>query len=160
MEKVVGTMPDYKLRLVLAEMKKGAMNNEVLQGLHIPTKLGMEVEVLLSIWYLRIMPIPVHQFPCGLTVYQSILKLFKDGETAVIGGPLKAFNSITKNFDQRDKIKHMVTLCTGLRSFKPKIYYFPSDKFSKIVADHADAEIPGIEMILKDDKVEEPKFPR
>ena len=40
MEKVVGTMPDYKLRLVLAEMKKGARNNEALQGLCIPAKLG------------------------------------------------------------------------------------------------------------------------
>ena len=85
MEKIVGTMPDYKLRPVLAEMKKGAVNNEVLQGLRIPAKLGREVKVLLCTQYLRIMLIQVHQLPCGLTVYQSILKPFKDGETAVIG---------------------------------------------------------------------------
>ena len=49
MERVIGTMPDYKLRLVLAEMKKRARNNNVLQGLHIPTKLGGEVEIPLGI---------------------------------------------------------------------------------------------------------------
>ena len=97
MERVVGTMPDYKLRPVLADMKKIVRNNNVLQGLHIPTKLGGEVEILLGIKYLSIMLRPVYQLPCGLTVYQSVLKPFKDGETAVIGGPLKAFDSITKN---------------------------------------------------------------
>ena len=39
------TMLDYKLSPVLAEMKKGARNNEVLQGLCIAAKLGRDVEV-------------------------------------------------------------------------------------------------------------------
>ena len=49
----------------------------------------------------------------------------------------------------------MIALCTELRDFKPRINFFPSDKYSRIVADHADAEIPGIEVILNDDQVEE-----
>ena len=120
-----------------------------MQELWIPAKLGGEVEILLGIWYLRIMPRPVHQLPCGLTVYQSVLKPFKDGESAVIGGLLKAFESITKTFDWKDVIKHMIAICTELRDFKPRIDFFPSDKFSRI------AEIPRIEVILKDDQVEE-----
>ena len=48
----------------------------------------------------------------------------------------------------------MVALCSGLRSFKLKIEYFPSERFGKIVADHSDADIPGIEMILEDDKLQ------
>ena len=99
MERVVGTMPYYKLKPVLAEMKRSVRNNKLLQELCIPAKLGGELEILLSIRYLRIMPRPVHQLPCGLTVYQSVLKPFKDGESAVIGGPLKAFKSITKTFN-------------------------------------------------------------
>ena len=94
-------------------MKKGAVDNKLLQSMKILTKLGGEVEVLLGIWYLRIMPKPVHQLPCGLTVFQSVLKPFKNRETVVIGGPLKALDSITKNFDRRDVIKHMVALCSG-----------------------------------------------
>ena len=98
---------------------------------------------------------PVHQLLCGLTVYQSVLKHFKDGESVVIGGLLNAFESITKTFDRRDVIKHMIALCTELRDFKPRIDFFPSNNFSKIIADHANAEIPGIEIILNDDEVEE-----
>ena len=40
MEKVVRPIPNYKLRPVLAKMKKGAVNNKVLQGLKIPARLG------------------------------------------------------------------------------------------------------------------------
>ena len=47
----------------------------------------------------------------------------------------------------------MIALCTELRDFKPRIDFFPSDKFSKIIANHADAEIPKIEMILNNDEV-------
>ena len=79
MEKIVRWMPDYKLRPVLAEMKKGAVDNKLLQSMKIPAKLGQEVEVVLSILYLRIMPKPVHQLPCGLTVFESVLKPFKNG---------------------------------------------------------------------------------
>ena len=49
MERVVRAMPDYKLRPVLAEMKKRERNNKVLQELCIPAKLGGEVEIVLSI---------------------------------------------------------------------------------------------------------------
>ena len=132
MEKVVGQMPDYKLRPVLAEMKKGAVDNKLLQSMKIPAKLGGEIEVLLSIRYLRIMLKPVHQLPCGLTVYQYVLKPFKDREKAVIGGTLQAFNSITKHFDKRDVIKHMVSLCSSIKNFELKIEYFPSERFGKM----------------------------
>ena len=96
-------------------MKKGAVDNKLLQSMKIPAKLGGEVEVLLGIRYLRIMPKPVHQLPCGLTVFQSVLKLFKNREMAVIGGPIQAFDSITKHFDRRDVIKHIVALCSSLK---------------------------------------------
>ena len=49
MERVLGTMPDYKLKPVLTEMKKSARNNKLLQELHFPAKLGGEVEILLGI---------------------------------------------------------------------------------------------------------------
>ena len=108
------------------------MDNKLLQSMKILAKLGGEVEVLKL----------VHQLPCGRTVFQSVLKPFKNRETAVIGGPIQAFDSITKHFHRRDVIKHMVALCSSLKGFKPRIEYFPSGKFSKIVTEHADADTP------------------
>ena len=79
------------------------------------------------------MPRPVHQLPCGLTIYQSLLKPFRDGETAVIGGPLQAFELIASHFDRRDVVRHMVALCADMKNFKPKIDYFPHERLHKIV---------------------------
>ena len=88
------------------------------------------------------MPRPVHQLPCGLTIYQSLLKLFRDGETAVIRGPLQAFESITSHFDRRDVVRHMVALCMDMKDFKPKIDYFPHEPESTATSE--------VEMSLKD----------
>ena len=41
------------------------------------------------------------------------------------------------------------------KKFQAKDRVLPIQKNSKFMADHADAEIPGIETILKNDKVEE-----
>ena len=49
MKLIVGRIPDYKLRPVLAEVKKRAANNKLLQTMKVPAKLGGEVEILLSI---------------------------------------------------------------------------------------------------------------
>ena len=46
----------------------------------------------------------------------------------------------------------MVTLCTSIRDYKPKTKYFPSEEFGKIIAEHADADISGIETILENDE--------
>ena len=49
MKKIVGKKPDYKLRPMLADVKKRATSNELLQTMKIPTKLGGEVEILFGI---------------------------------------------------------------------------------------------------------------
>ena len=79
------------------------------------------------------MPKQFHQLPCGLTIYQSLVRPFRDGETAVIGCPLQAFESITSHFDRQDVTRHMVALCADMKNFKLKIDYFPHERLHKII---------------------------
>ena len=127
MDTVVGKLPYYKLKPLLSQIKEENPNNQHLRRLNIPKVLGGDVDLLLGIKYLRIMPKPVHVLPCGLTVFESVLKPFNKGETAVIGGPVEAFESICNSVHSKTLMRHMVNLCSSLKSYKPSIDYFPSD---------------------------------
>ena len=54
MKNVVRRMLTYKLRPVLAKIKREVVNNELLKAMKVPAKLGGEVEILLSIQYLKL----------------------------------------------------------------------------------------------------------
>ena len=64
---------------------------------------------------------------CGLTVFESVLKPFNKGETAVIGGPIEVFESICNSVQSKTLMRHMVNLCSSLKSYKPTMDYFPSN---------------------------------
>ena len=72
------------------------------------------------------MPKPVHVLPCGLTIFESVLKPYNKGETAVIGGPIEAFEGICNSIQSKTLMRHMINLCSSLKSYKPTIDYFPS----------------------------------
>ena len=52
----------------------------------------------------------------------------------------------------------MVALCSSIRNFKLKMKYFPSERFSKIIAEHANADVTGIEIIPEDDELKEDEY--
>ena len=126
MDTVVGKLPCYRLKPLLSQIKEENPDNQHLKRLNIPKVLGGDVDLLLGIKYLRIMPKPVHVLPCGLTVFESVLKPYNKGETAVIGGPIEAFEGMCNSVQSKTLMRHMVNLCSSLKSFKPKIDYFPS----------------------------------
>ena len=127
MDTVVGKLPFYRLKPLLSQIKEENPTNKKLKSLNIPKVLGGDVDLLLGIKYLRIMPKPVHVLPCGLTVFESVLKPFKKDETAVIGGPIEVFESICNSVQSKTLMRHMVNLCSTLKSYKPTLDYFPSE---------------------------------
>ena len=127
MDTVVGKLPFYRLKPLLSQIKEENPDNQRLKQLNVPKVLGGNVDLLLGIKYLRIMPKPVHVLPCGLTIFESVIKPYNKGETAVIGGPIEAFESICNTIQAKTLMKHMVNLCSSLKSYKPSIDYFPSN---------------------------------
>ena len=59
MDTVVGKQPTYRLKPLLSQIKKENPNNQQLKRLNVPKVLGGDVDLLLGIKYLRIMPKPV-----------------------------------------------------------------------------------------------------
>ena len=125
MDTVVGKLPYYRLKPLLSQIKEENPDNQRLKQLNVPKVLGGHVDLLLGIKYLRIMPKPVHVLPCGLTIFESVIKPYNKGETAVIGGPIEAFESICNTIQAKTLMKHMVNLCSSLKSYKPSIDHFP-----------------------------------
>ena len=128
LQQVVGRLPQYNLRPILSQIREDNPENKKLNHIKIPKRLGGEVDILLGIRYLRIMPKPIHHLPCGLTVFESCLKPFNRNETAVLGGPVEALESIANAVNTKGLIRDMVVFCSNLRSFKPTLEFFPPNQ--------------------------------
>ena len=59
MDTVVGKQPTYRLKPLLSQIKEENPNNQQLKSLNVLNVLGGDVDLLLGIKYLRIMPKPV-----------------------------------------------------------------------------------------------------
>ena len=71
MKQVTGTMPELNLLPVFEQIKASSecAENDRIQNLSIPKKLGGSVQMLLEIKYQNIFPEILHSFPTGLTVF-------------------------------------------------------------------------------------------
>ena len=83
--------PLINLDSAVKEVKAHNPDNEVLQSCRVPTLAGGCTDLLLGIMYAAVHPVLVHQLPCGLAIYRSVLASH-DGYDCLIGGPHKSFD--------------------------------------------------------------------
>ena len=96
--------------------------------------------MIIGIKYNSIYPELVHQFPNGLAVYKSRLLPAIPGQSACIGGPIGALESLDNAF-KGNPITYLIQLTQVMASYKPRMEYFP-DTLANVEMDN---DIPGIE---------------
>ena len=64
---------------------------------NLPSKIGVEIHLMIGVKYLRYHPKLIHQLPSELSIFQSAFKSPNGGE-GVVGGPHKSFTYVHKNF--------------------------------------------------------------
>ena len=67
-------------------MKEDAPHNVELQNYRLPSVIGGEVDCLLDIKYNCLFPEVLHQLPCGLAIYKSLLMSHDGLSNATIAG--------------------------------------------------------------------------
>ena len=144
---VTQDMPVIAMAKIFKKIKKRCNKKEI-KNLEVPKVVGGRVNMILGIRYQNIYPIPIHQFPNGLTVFKSQLMPAFPGAVACIGGPVSALDNIASALGGQSAIKYMTTLVTGIRSvYKPRLDFFPEFKNRP---DLIDKDIPGVEEIFTD----------
>ena len=88
---ITTAFPSVNLGEAVKELKADDPDNEELQLLKVPEKIGGEADILLGILYESIHPQRVHTLPSGLFIAKLKLATHKILWTGVIGGPHKSF---------------------------------------------------------------------
>ena len=139
--KVTQDMDEINLQKVFGIIKKRCRTNSEVQNLKVPNVVGGRINMILGIKYQNIYPIPVHQFPNGLTVFKSQLLPVVPGAIACIGGPVDALNNIAGALGGQAALKYMSSLVTDLGKYKSKIDFFPT---SYLDTNLIDMDIPDV----------------
>ena len=61
-------------------------------------------------------------------MFESILKPYNKTETAVIGGPIEAFEFMANTVHAKTLVRNLATFVTGLKQYRPTLEYFPQSK--------------------------------
>ena len=128
LKQVTGTMPELNLVPVFEQLKASVecSNNQRIQNLKVPKKLGGNIQMLLGIKYQNIFPKILHTFPSGLTVFESKLMPAASGALVCIGGPISCLDHICENAGASSTLSYMANLTQNLGSYT-KLEFFPSN---------------------------------
>ena len=114
-DKITSRFPVVNLTEAVKEVKADDPDNEELQQLRIPDKVGGEADVLLGIMYDSCHPVRVHTLPSGLFIAKLVLASPGNQWTGVIGGPHKSFEALAQQAGDVSKL--IVHFVDGLRDF-------------------------------------------
>ena len=114
-DKITSRFPVVSLTEAVREVKADNPDNEELQQLRIPEKVGGEADVLLGIMYDSCHPVRVHTLPSGLFIAKLVLASPGNQWTGVIGGPHKSFEALAQQAGDVSKL--IVHFVDGLRDF-------------------------------------------
>ena len=73
MTRVTSDIPLVYIAKAVSAVKEDAPHKVELQNCKLPSIIGGEVDCLLGIKYSKLFPEIIHQLPCGLTIYKSVL---------------------------------------------------------------------------------------
>ena len=150
LKQVTGTMPELNLVPVFEKLKASAdcSDNERIQNLTIPKKLGGNIQMLLGIKYNSIFPKTLHTFPSGLTVFESRLMPATSGALACIGGPISSLDHICETIGASSTLSYMANLTQNLGNYT-KLEFFPSSgpSHDKLCIDTMSCSDCGVHLI-------------
>ena len=129
LQQVTGSMPELNLVPVFENLKASAevSDNDRIQNLSIPKKLGGNIQMLLGIKYQNIFPKVLHTFPNGLTIFESKLMPASSGALACIGGPISCIDHICDTIGASSTLSYMANLTQNLGNYT-KLEFFPSNE--------------------------------
>ena len=148
MKKVTQDMPKIKLLEVFNALKAENKDVKCIQNLRVPKFIGGPPDIIIGIKYQSVYPELIHQFPNGLCVYKSKLKSAFSKQNACIGGPIGALKGIDSIFsgNSLQYMQYVVHLTQAVSSYKPRMEYFPNDKYQSQIID---IDIPDLDEYLK-----------
>ena len=119
MKQITCDFPRAETSEVAAEIK-ALKSNPSLQNCSLPKVVGGTVHVLLGIRYSNIAPVPLHQFDCGLVVYQTRLTAHDRYVNCIIGGPHTSFKFLAdKVGNVQALLGHFTAGLKKVRQFGP-----------------------------------------
>ena len=127
-DKVTTEFPVINLEAAVTAVKSDNVENTLLQSCRIPSMAGGCTDLLLGIMYAAIHPVLIHQLPCGLAIYKSVLASHGNKYNCLIGGPHKSFDAYAGQIGGVPQLlSHFVH---GIQQYRtwgaPKLEQFPA----------------------------------
>ena len=127
-DKVTTEFPMINLEAAVTAVKSDNVENTLLQSCRIPSMAGGCTDLLLGIMYAAIHPVLIHQLPCGLAIYKSVLASHGNKYNCLIGGPHKSFDAYAGQIGGVPQLlSHFVH---GIQQYRtwgaPKLEQFPA----------------------------------
>ena len=123
---MTGDFPDYHLGDLYKKVRDQCPDNEDIQNMTVPEKIGGSVSLILGIKYQSIFPEPVHYFDNGMVISKSKLMPAWPGATAVISGPIELIDNMTCSLGDSTALSYLVNLLKDGENNLTRVDYFPS----------------------------------
>ena len=118
-DKITATLPMISMTAAEAELKQDGNENQELQSLCSPPRVGGDVDILLGELYKRIFPTPIHSLSSGLTIYKLKIRSHDEKYSCVIGGPHKSFSIANYFGGMSSFFAHLSEQLSNYKDFGP-----------------------------------------